>query len=147
MRAVHFSSWVGSWQGLYYSTSISCRSYKIHYKPFDVFVKQLDILNSLHLRKVEKKFTMKRREYQASNRLTAIINRVILSFMNTKNITPEGYEEIKSKEEEARQARDQKIREMRASDPDYWTFERLAKHWKTKKQNIDYIINGDPRKR
>jgi len=67
--------------------------------------------------------------------------------MNTKVMTPELYQEINEVAEKADQARNEQIRKMRESDPKYWTFERLAKHWNTKKQNIDYIINGDPRKR
>lgn len=71
--------------------------------------------------------------------LTDIINRSIISLMSTKNITPESYEDITSKQDEARKARGEQIYQMRESDPDYWTFERLAKHWKTTKQNIAWI--------
>ena len=80
-----------------------------------------------------------------SNGLTTLFIRGILYFMNTKTITPEIWEDFSEKMELARQARDDKIRDMRKKDPAYWTYERLAKEWKMSKQNIDYILNGDPR--
>ena len=79
---------------------------------------------------------MKKHRHSA---LTDIINRSIMSLMNTKNITPESYETITKKQEEAREARGEQIYQMRESDPEYWTFERLAKHWKTSKQNVQWI--------
>lgn len=90
---------------------------------------------------------MKKNNGWKSSRLTQRIYSFILSFMSTKNITPETYKDISQKELEARQARDEKIRQQRAGDPDYWTLERLAKHWGISKQMVDYIVKGDPRKK
>lgn len=82
-----------------------------------------------------------------SNCLTAAFLRGILNFMNTKTMTPEIWDEFDKKMDEVRQARDNKIRELRKQDPVYWTYERLAKEWNMSKQNVDYIINGNPRKK
>ena len=59
------------------------------------------------------------------------------------SITPDRYDRIKSQEEEARRARNAEIRRMRASDPKYWTYERLGKHWKLTKMAISLICEKE----
>lgn len=59
--------------------------------------------------------------------------------MELQKITPEAYEKTKKAELEARERRNFTICQMRASDPDYWTVERLAGHWNMSKQSISYI--------
>ena len=66
---------------------------------------------------------------------------------NMETITPEKYVALEGQLEKARMSRDEKIRQMRKSDPDYWTYERLGAHWKMSRQNIKIIITGDPRKK
>ena len=76
-----------------------------------------------------------------SNRLTTSKDSSKIDLMmSTRNITPENYNRVKSQEEEARRARNAEIRRMRASDPKYWTYERLGKHWNLSKQNIQFIL-------
>ena len=62
---------------------------------------------------------------------------------NMMSITPDRYDKIKSHEEAARLARNTEIRKMRASDPKYWTYERLGKHWNLSKMNIKLICEKD----
>ncbi len=59
---------------------------------------------------------------KSSNRLTRLISRAKIVFMNTKVMTPEEWQEIDSLAKQGQQARDEQIRKMRASDPKYWTF-------------------------
>jgi len=55
-------------------------------------------------------------------------------------ITPEAYQKAKDAEAVAHVLRDQSIANMRASDPKYWTLERLADHWHLTKQSISVIL-------
>ena len=85
---------------------------------------------------------------KVSKRLTqATIGVIFRAMTKEAEITPEGYKEIEKLGDDAKRRRDETIRRLRKEDPDYWTFERLAQTWNTRKQNIDYIINGDPRKK
>jgi hypothetical protein len=70
--------------------------------------------------------------------------------MPITKITPEAFKKIDDEYKEARQRRNETIRQMRESDNDYWTFERLAGHWGMSKQAVQYICsqpqNGTPKK-
>jgi hypothetical protein len=59
--------------------------------------------------------------------------------MDKLKITPEAYRKIFEAYKEARKVRDETIRQMRNSDSEYWTFERLATHWHMTKQNVEII--------
>jgi hypothetical protein len=61
--------------------------------------------------------------------------------MPTTKITPEAFKKFDDEYKEARQRRNFTIRQMRESDPDYWTFERLAGHWGMSKQAVQYICS------
>jgi hypothetical protein len=67
--------------------------------------------------------------------------------MPITKITPEAFKKIEEEYKEARQRRTETIRQMRESDQDYWTFERLAGHWKISKQAVQYIYAQDNEKK